>query len=88
MVFLGVTENKVAINTRLMLEKGLTVVGSSRSGKADFIEAVEMMQMQRIRRRLGSIIYEDEPVRSIDDLHRVFATDLTTPFKTVFRWEI
>ena len=46
------------------------------------------MQMQRIRRRLGSIIYEDEPVRNIDDLHRVFATDLNTPFKTVFRWEI
>lgn len=88
MVFLGVTENKVAINTRLMLEKGLTAVASSRSGKADFVEAVEMMQMQRIRRRLGSIIYEDEPVRNIDDLHRVFATDLNTPFKTVFRWEI
>lgn len=88
MVFLGVSENKVPINTRLLLEKGLSIIGSSRSGKADFLEAVNMMQIQRVRRRLGSIIYEDEPVRSMDDLHRVFETDLNTPFKTVFEWKL
>ncbi|GHU83312.1 alcohol dehydrogenase [Clostridia bacterium] len=87
-VMLGVSENKVAINTRMLLEKGLTVVGSSRSGKQDFEESVELMRTQRIRRRLGSIIFEDEPVKSIDDIHRVFATDLNTPFKTVFNWKL
>lgn len=87
-ILMGVSENKVAINTRTILEKGITVVGSSRSGKKDFEEAVDLMRTQRIRRRLGSIIYEDEPVRSIDDIHRVFTTDLNTPFKTVFNWKL
>ena len=37
-------------------------------------------------RRLQFILFEDDPVRSIPDIHRVFATDLNTPFKTVFLW--
>lgn len=86
-VLMGVSENKIAVNTRMILEKGITMVGSSRSGKKDFEEAIDLMRTQRIRRRLGSIIYRDEPVKSIDDMHRVFATDLNTPFKTVFEWQ-
>lgn len=87
-LLMGVSENKIPIDTRTILEKGLTIVGSSRSGKKNFEDAVALMQTQRIRRRLGSIIHEDEPVRSIDDIHRVFATDRDTPFKTVFKWEL
>lgn len=87
-VLLGVSENKVAINTRTFLEKGLTMVGCSRSGKKDFEEAVDLMRTQRIRRRLGSIIFEDKPVKSIDDIHRAFTTDLNTPFKTIFEWKL
>ena len=34
------------------------------------------------------IIYEDDPVRCIGDIHRVFTNDVATPFKTVFRWEL
>ncbi|MCQ4023182.1 MULTISPECIES: alcohol dehydrogenase catalytic domain-containing protein [unclassified Ruminococcus] len=85
---LGVSENYVSIDTRNILEKGLTLVGSSRSGRAEFLEAAQLMKTQRIRRRLGTIIHEDEPVKSIEDIHRVFATDLNTPFKTVFEWRL
>ena len=85
---MGVSENQIPIDTRTILEKGLTIVGSSRSGKKNFEDAVALMQTQRIRRRLGSIIYEDAEVKSIDDIHRVFATDQDTPFKTVFRWNL
>lgn len=87
-MLMGVSENKVAINTRDVLEKGLTLVGSSRSGRPDFEKAVEFMKDPRFTRRLGLIIYEDKPVTSIKDIHRVFRTDLDTPFKTAFRWEL
>lgn len=87
-LLMGVSENQIPIDTRTILEKGLTIVGSSRSGKKNFEDAVALMQTQRIRRRLGSIIYEDAPVRNIDDIHRVFATDQDTPFKTVFQWNL
>lgn len=88
LMLMGVSENRVAINTRMVLEKGMTLVGCSRSGREDFLQAVELMRDRRFQRLLKVIIYEDEPVRSVNDIHRVFTTDVATPFKTVFRWEV
>ena len=39
---MGVSEFEVPLNTRDILEKGLTWVGSSRSGRKDFEEAVKI----------------------------------------------
>lgn len=85
-MLMGVSENKVAVNTRDILEKGITAVGSSRSGREDFVKAVKYLQDGRFRRRLELIIYEDAKVSSVEDIHRVFQTDMNTPFKTVFEW--
>ena len=85
-MLMGVTENKVPINTRNILEKGLTFVGSSRSGKGDFEEAVKIMSNKGLQHKLNKIIYQESTVKSINDIHKVFATDLRTPFKTVFEW--
>lgn len=88
LVLMGVSENKVAINTRMVLEKGMTLIGCSRSGRADFENAGKLLENQDFQRRMKIIVYEDEPVRSASDFHRVFSNDLNTPFKTVFKWEI
>ncbi len=85
-ILMGVSENKVSINTRDILEKGLSFVGSSRSGIDDFRESIKFMANKDIQNRLEVIICEDKPVLNIDDIHRVFNTDLNTPFKTVFKW--
>ena len=45
-----------------------------------------MMEIKKFANRLKNIIYLEEPVREIKDIHRVFATDLNTAFKTVFKW--
>jgi len=87
-MLMGVSENPVPVRTRDVLEKGLTLVGSSRSGRQDFETAVELMQDKTLQNRLGYIIYEDKPVRCIKDIQRIFETDMTTPFKTVFRWDL
>lgn len=87
-ILMGVSDNKIAVNTRDILEKGLSVIGSSRSGREDFEKSVEMMSNKRIQNRLKNIIFEDEPVQNINDIYRVFDTDLTTSFKTVFKWDI
>ncbi|MGT2865948.1 zinc-binding dehydrogenase [Streptococcus fryi] len=87
-LLMGVSENRVAINTRDILEKGLTLIGSSRSGREDFIKAIEMLKDKRIQSRLSNIIYIENPVSSIEDIHKVFATDLMTSFKTVFKWNM
>lgn len=88
LVLMGVSENRVAINTRMVLEKGLTLVGSSRSGRADFEMAVTMMEQKVFQQRIQRIIFYDGSVRSVSDIFRVFADDLATPFKTVFKWEM
>lgn len=87
-VLMGVSDNKVAVNTRDTLEKGLTIVGSSRSGRADFERAIKMLENKRIQNRFKNIIHEDKVVRNIQDIYRVFETDLSTSFKTVFKWDM
>lgn len=39
LVMMGVSEDPVAINTRMVLERGMTLVGSSRSSRVDFQQA-------------------------------------------------
>lgn len=85
---MGVSENKIPINTRDILEKGLTFVGCSRSGREDFENAVVFLENKSMQRRLKTIVYETEPVRNMLDIHRVFSDDLNTDFKTVFKWEL
>ena len=87
-VLLGVSENKVAINTRDILEKGLTFVGSSRSGREDFKKAVELLEQPDFQKKISRIVYQDEKVSSVKDIHRVFKTDLNNAFKTVFEWNL
>lgn len=43
-MLMGVSENRVGINTRDILEKGLTFIGSSRSGRSDFEKAISFME--------------------------------------------
>jgi ribitol-5-phosphate 2-dehydrogenase len=88
LMLLGVSENKVPIYTRNVLEKGMTLVGCSRSGYRDFQRALEVMKSPEAQSRLSKIICKSQPVCSIDDIHRVFQEDLGTPFKTVFEWSI
>lgn len=87
-MLMGVSENKVAINTRDVLEKGLTLVGCSRSGREDFEQAVKFLENKSFQNRIKRIIYEDLPVSSVADIYRVFETDISTSFKTVFKWNL
>lgn len=86
LMLLGVNETPVPVFTRNVLEKGMTLVGCSRSGREDFELAVEIMRQPDVQQRLRQIVYVDEAVQTVKDIKRVFATDLQTPFKTVFEW--
>ncbi len=88
LMLMGVSENRVAVYTRMVLEKGLMLLGCSRSGREDFLRAVEWMKDPVFQRRLSAVIWETAPVRTMEDIYRVFTEDMTTPFKTVFKWEL
>ena len=70
---LGVSEDPIGINTRMVLEKGLTLIGSSRSGYEDFEKAVELAQDRQIQDYLSNIISEEIQINHND-------------FKTVMKW--
>ena len=41
---LGVSETPIPVNTRMVLEKGLRLFGSSRSGRQDFLDTIAMYE--------------------------------------------
>src|SRR5699024_1226045 len=54
---LGVSEYPVEVNTRMVLEKGLTMIGSSRSGAVDFQETVDIYEeYPDIVKYLGTLV--------------------------------
>ncbi|MCR6514897.1 MAG: zinc-binding dehydrogenase [Clostridium sp.] len=86
---LGVSENPVPINTRMVLEKGLSIVGSSRSGRVDFKAAVDFLEEHEdAQNQLEKLISAVIDVNGIEDIVKGFEHDLTTPFKTVLNWRI
>ena len=86
---MGVSENPIAVNTRMVLEKGLNLFGSSRSGVKDFEKTVEILSKNpTIPAYLENIIGDVVTVRTIDDIHKAFKGDISRNFgKTVMKWE-
>lgn len=85
---MGVSEENVPINTRMVLEKGLNLVGCSRSGYEDFEKAVELSQDGYVQEYLNSIISERIEINDVKDIHTAFEHDLNNDFKTVMKWNL
>lgn len=86
---LGVSEGPVAIDTRMVLEKGLRMVGSSRSGRADFLGLMELYhKYPEIILYLENIVGEEFVVRDIKDIRNAFEADIHKLMgKTVMVWD-
>ncbi|BBF44244.1 xylitol dehydrogenase [Lachnospiraceae bacterium KM106-2] len=86
---LGVSEYPVPINTRMVLEKGLRLFGSSRSALADFEKTIELYtEYPDITKYLENLVHCTKTVRDIKDIYDAFAEDTKNPFgKTVMKWE-
>lgn len=86
---LGVSEYPVQINTRMVLEKGLRLFGSSRSGVADFEKTVAMYESNpEIIDYLGNLISSVNTVRTVADIKAAFEKDTKKAFgKTIMKWE-
>jgi len=85
---LGVSEYPIEVNTRLVLEKGLTMIGSSRSGTQDFQDVVDLYkQYPDIVEKLALLKGNEFEIRTLKDLTMAFESDLSTSWgKTVLKW--
>ena len=86
---LGVSEEPVPIDTRMVLEKGLRLVGSSRSGRADYEGLIQLYQMHpQILSYLENIVGEEFVVKDIKDIRNAFEADIHKLMgKTVMIWD-
>ena len=86
---LGVSEEPVPIFTRMVLEKGLTIFGSSRSGVQDFRDVISIYEEHpEIVDYLEDIVSQVIPVKNINDMNRAFDEDIRKAGgKTVMIWE-
>jgi ribitol-5-phosphate 2-dehydrogenase len=68
LVLMGVTEERVPINTRDVLEKGLTLYGSSRSSYLDFPPVLKAMENPSCRETLSRLLPDERtPVRNAEN---------------------
>ncbi len=86
---LGVSEELAPINTRMVLEKGLRIIGSSRSGRTDFVNLVNLYREKpEVMDYLENIVGEQIVIREIRDIARAFEKDSHKLIgKTVMIWE-
>ena len=85
---LGVSEDLVPVNTRMILEKGLTVFGSSRSGVQDFADVIALFENNpEIVDYLEKIINRVVSISTIKDMNAAFDLDMQRiSGKTVMKW--
>ncbi len=89
MMLLGVSENEVGVNTRMVLEKGLTMIGRSRSRREDFEEAVRiLMSGEGFVRRMKVMVSGVVDIHKIDDINRAFDISRAVDFKVMLNWKL
>ena len=86
----GVSEYPIPINTRMILEKGLTLQGNSRSEREDFEGVIDILAKNpQLFSYLSKLITNVCEIKSIDDLKNAFDMDYISDFgKTILKWEI
>ncbi len=85
---LGVSEDPVPILTRMVLEKGLRILGTSRSGREDFLGLMELYRSHpQVPEYLEKLIGAVVPVKGIPDMVSAFEMDIHKMMgKTVMVW--
>lgn len=72
LILMGVTEDRVPINTRDVLEKGITMRGSSRSSINDFIPVLEAMKDLQCQETLRKLLPDEQTkIESAQDFTQV-----------------
>ena len=87
---LGVSENPVPVNTRMVLEKGLRLYGSSRSSRADFEKTLTLYEANpQVLDYLSSLVGSVVSVESVRDISTAFDVDVRKQMgKTIMLWNM
>ena len=84
----GVSEYPIPINTRMILEKGITIQGNSRSEREDFLGVVKLLdENPQLFDYLEKLVTNVCEINSLNDLKEAFDQDSISKFgKTILKW--
>ena len=87
---LGVSEYPVPVNTRMILEKGLRLFGTSRSGKKDFENTIDLYKENPdVPYYLARLIGKTVEINEFGDIKKAFNEDKNKSHgKTIMHWNI
>ncbi len=89
LMLLGVSEDPVPIRTRMVLEKGMTLIGRSRSSREDFEKAVALIENDSVfASRMKKLISAEMDIASINDISKAFDLARTCDFKVILNWNM
>lgn len=72
----GVAEEQVGINTRKILEKGLSLYGVTRSNKNDFEKALALLENEKFQADIAQLVLKELMINDITDFYRAFEAEL------------
>ena len=90
LILMGVSEDRVAINTRTILEKGLTLKGVTRSTRKDFEAVAKLISKKEVQQDLSIMVLSENKIGSVNDIYRCFEADINNRLvigKNLLIWE-
>ena len=83
LLLMGVSETPPVVPTRLVLEKGLTLIGSSRSTRKDFENAMSLITRPDVQNSLLKVVSLKRTVSAASELNDVFKLDNDISYKSI-----
>lgn len=72
LILSGVANDNVPLNTRMVLEHGISIRGTTRSVRCDFEKAVELFMIPEFREHIKALLLSVREVNNIRDYYAVF----------------
>ena len=76
LILMGVSEDKVLINTRVILDKGLSLKGVTRSTRKDFEHAAQIISDKKSQELLKIMVLSENRISSVADIYRCYEEEI------------
>ena len=89
LILMGVSEEKVPLNTRLILEKGLSLKGVTRSDKKDFEHVAKLLEDEKVQNQILPMVLSEIKINSVNDIYEAYRKDIdnkTIIGKNIMKW--
>ncbi len=89
LILMGVSEEKVPLNTRLVLEKGLSLKGVTRSDNRDFEHVAKLLEDKTVQERILPMVLSEITINSVNDIYKAYTKDIENKSiigKNIMKW--